>query len=302
MIRSDFPTILDSTMIAAFRSCPRKFQLEFTEHWKPKTPSVHLHAGAAFAKGLEVARKAYWVEEKEEQEAIALGLGALLDAYGTFECPADSAKSAERTAGAFEFYMDSYPFQTDEAKPLLLPSGDRAIEFSFAEPIDLAHPQTGSPILYCGRMDMICDFAGGVFGEDDKTTSQLGASWPKQWDLRSQFTGYCWAARKAGIPLQGFLVRGISILKTKYDTAQALTYRPPWMIDRWYEQLLRDIKRMITAWNSGYYDYNLDHACTEYGGCTFRQICLSSDPTPWLETGFERRVWNPVTREEEVPK
>ena len=299
LTRPPFPKILDSTIIATFRSCPRKFAYEYLEHWKSKTPSIHLHAGAAYAHGLETARRAYYVDGKDSATAEALGIGALFEAYGDFECPADSPKSAERMAGALEYYFTQYPFADDGAIPIQLPSGDRGIEFSFAEPIDICNPETGDPLLYVGRMDMICNFAGGVFGLDDKTTSQLGASWSKQWDLRSQFTGYCWGAARGGVPLQGFLVRGVSILKTKYDTQQAITYRPQWMIDRWYAQLLKDVGRMIECWKSGYWDYSLDHACTEYSGCPFRQVCLALEPQPWLEGGFERRIWNPLARTEE---
>ena len=294
-----FPKILDSTMIASFRSCPQKFFREYMEHWKPNVPSVHLHAGGAYAKGLETAREAFYQDGKTAEEAMAEGLRALLTFYGSFECPPDSAKSAERMAGAFEYYFTQYPLGADEAIPITLSSGKRGIEFSFAEPTDATHPVSGDPLLYVGRMDMICDYAGGVFGLDDKTTSSLGSSWSKQWDMRSQFTGYCWGAGRAGIPLQGFLVRGVSILKTKYDTQQALTYRPQWMIDRWYDQLMKDIERMKVMWQAQEWDYDLDHACTEYSGCVFRQPCLSLDPQPWLESSFIRRVWNPLTRVEE---
>lgn len=330
--RSPFPAVLDSSLIAAFRSCQTKGRLDFFEHWKPKQQSVHLHAGAAYAKGLEVARSAYYLgdyylpritqgdylpdgtreevvewhhHQREPGDADAskqAGLRALLAAYGPFECPPDSAKSLERMAGAFEYYFTQYPLETDKAIPVKLPGGKRGIEFSFAEPIDATHTETGDPLLYVGRMDMICEFAGAWFGEDDKTTSSLGASWPKQWDLRSQFTGYCWGAAKSGLPLSGFLVRGVSILKTKYDTLQAITYRPQWMVDQWYEQLLRDVADMKQAWESGVWGMNLDHSCTEYGGCAYRQICLTepSNRLRWLETGFERRRWDPVTRTETV--
>lgn len=298
--RPPFPSVIDSSLIAAWRSCHQKAFREYIEHWKPKTPSVHLHAGGAYAKGLEVARRAYYLDGLPSAEAIPLGLAALMKFYGNFECPPDSAKSLERTAGAYEFYFSQYPLESDKAVPVTLPGGGRGIEFSFAEPIERAHPVTGDPLLYVGRMDMLCEFAGGVFGEDDKTTSQLGASWPKQWDLRSQFTGYCWGAGQAGIKLDGFLVRGVSILKSKYDTLQAITYRPQWMIDRWYEQLLLDIDDMVYAWEAGYWDFNLDHACSEFGGCSFRQICLSepASQNAWLEVNFERRKWDPVTRTE----
>ena len=103
-----------------------------------------------------------------------------------------------------------------------------------------------------------------------------------------------------GIELQGFLVRGVSILKTKYETQQAITYRPAWMVDRWYEQTLRDLQRMIRSWESGEWDYNLDESCNGYGGCQYRKICLTPEETAinWLRTDFERRAWDPLTRTE----
>jgi len=179
-----------------------------------------------------------------------------------------------------------------------LPGGKRGIEFSFAEPTDVQHPESGDPIIYAGRMDAIMEMDRMILGEDDKTASQLGTSWPRQWDLRSQFTGYTWGALQSGIKLDGFLVRGVSILKTRYDTMEAITYRPTWQIDRWYAQLCRDIETMKRAWEEGYFDYNLDHACTEYGGCPFRDVCLMKDPQPLLEQRYERRRWDPVKRTE----
>lgn len=298
MTRPPFPAVLDSTIMAAFKSCPRKSYLEFVEHWKLQHQSVHLHAGASYAKGLEVARSAFYLEHRSPDESVALGLRALMEAYGDFECPPDSAKSLERTAGALEFYFSNYRLGEDKAIPIQLPGGKHGIEFSFLEPLDIRHPETGDPILYSGRMDMMCEFEGMHLGEDDKTASQLGASWPRQWDLRSQFTGYVWGAGRAGIKLDGFLVRGVSILKTKYDTMQAITYRPQWMIDRWYDQLMRDVKRMIEAWESGHWDWNLDHACAEYGGCPFRGVCQMKDSQQLLEAQFERRRWDPVARVE----
>jgi len=298
MSRPPFPAVLDSTTMAAFKSCPQKAYLEFIQHWKAREPSVHLHAGAAFASGLEAARVAFYIEGATPDDSVARGLSALLTHYGDFECPADSAKSAQRMAGALEYYFSMYPLGIDKAIPMTLPGGKRGIEFSFLEPLDLTHPVSGDPILYSGRMDMMVDYEGMSLGEDDKTASQLGASWPRQWDLRSQFTGYVWGAARAGIKLDGFLVRGVSILKSKYDTLQAITYRPQWQQERWYEQLIRDAKRMIQCWEAGYWDFNLDHACAEYGGCPFRSVCQMQRPEPLLRQQFEQRRWDPVARTE----
>lgn len=300
MSRPPFPRVLDSTIMAAFKSCRQKAKLEFFDHWKLLHGSVHLVAGAAYAAGQERVREAYYVEGKDPEASLVEGVGTLLAAYGKYECPPESPKSAERTAGALEYYYSHYRLGVDTAIPLSLPGGKHGIEFSFLEPIEATHPESGDPLLYSGRMDMMCSFEGMQMGLDDKTASQLGASWPRLWDLRSQFTGYTWGAGKAGIKLDGFLVRGVSILKTRYDTLQAVTYRPQWMIERWYEQLIRDVEDMKKAWEEGYWAWNLDHACSEYGGCPFRGACQMRDPTPLLQQQFERRRWDPVARTETV--
>ncbi|MDO8340817.1 MAG: PD-(D/E)XK nuclease family protein [Candidatus Woesebacteria bacterium] len=293
-----FPHTFDSTMLGAFRSCPQKMFRTYVEHWKPKSESVHLVAGGAFARGIEVARKAFYEQGASEEDAIATGLHALLIAYGDFETPADSAKSATRMAGALEFYFENYPLAEASAVPVAFPNGKLAIEFSFAEPLDILHPVTGDPILYTGRADMIAEFCGGQYCVDEKTTSSLGASWGKQWEMRSQFTGYQWAANKAGMNVQGTLVRGVSILKTKYDHLQHVTYRTPYEVDRWLAQVHRDIERAIEMWKDDYWDYSLDHACAEYGGCSMVNVCKSSEPASWLPMYFDKRVWDPLARQE----
>lgn len=298
MTRPMFPHAVDSTMLAAFRSCPQKLFRTYIEHWKPQSESVHLIAGGAFAKGIEVARRHFFEHGASPEVAEAEGLTALIEKYGDFECPPDSAKSMERMCGALEFYFEQYPLGRDGLVPIKYGDGRSGIEFSFAEPTDIMHPLTGDPILYTGRADLVGEFAGGLYIVDEKTTSQLGASWPKQWELRSQFSGYCWAARRAGIPVQGAIVRGISILKTKYDTLQCLTDRPEWEVLRWEEQVRHDIRRMIQCWETGYWDYNLDHSCAEYGGCGLVRICKSNDPETWLPMQFEKRVWDPLARRE----
>lgn len=301
IVRQPFPAVVDNSTLAAFRACFQKGFRTYIEHWKPKAESVHLVAGAAYARGLEVARRHFYEDGMSSADSIAQGLGALIKAYGDFQCPPDSAKSLERTAGALEFYFDRYPLETDDAKPLLLKSGKRAIEFAFAEPLPIAHPATGDSLIYSGRSDMVSDYSSGIYIEDDKTTSQLGPSWINSWELRSQFTGYVWAAKKVPelADVKGVLVRGVSILKTRYDTAQALTYRADWEVMRWYVETISLLNRMKAAWVEGYWNYNLDDACTSYGGCPFVRVCKTQDAEQWLPMYFEKRVWNPLTRQEE---
>lgn len=299
MDKPDFPLVWDNTMRVQFITCPRKFAWEFLDHYKPKAPNVHLHAGAAFAKGLEVARRAFYSEGKEDAEAVRLGLEALLHAYGSFQCPPESAKSLNRMAEAYIYYMTVFPMPIDPVQPYIGAHGPM-IEFSFAIPLspDLLHPVTGEPIIYAGRADMIATYAGALSIYDDKTTSSLGPSWGQSWDMRSQFTGYTWAAQEYGIPVTQVVVRGISILKSKLDHAQAISSRSAFRVERWHGQVVRDIQRAIDAWKEGYWDYNEADACSTFSGCLFKQPCMSQDPSPWLEMYFEKRKWDPVHREE----
>jgi hypothetical protein len=298
-----FPSVWDSSMLATLKACSRKFQLEYVQGWRPQTDNVHLHAGKAFASGIEAARVAFYQDGKAPEEAVALGLGQLLTEYGEFECPEDSPKSASRMAGALEFYFDNYPLGADNCEPITLADGKRGIEINFVEPLPLKHPATGEPLLYCGRLDMAANYAGGLFIVDEKTTSSLGATWSRQWDLRSQFMGYSWGLERCmGQRPAGALVRGVSILKTKYETQQAIIYHPPFRIEQWYLTTLRTIERAIGFWKEFGdmpWEFNFDHACAEYGGCIFRNVCMSEDEGPWLENYFQRLRWNPVTREEE---
>ena len=296
--RPMFPHTIDSTILGTFRACPQKFFRQYVQHWKPQAQSVHLVAGGAFASGIEAARDSFYVQGNTAADAEAAGLVALIKHYGDFECPADSAKSLERMCGALEFYFSCYPLGADGAVPITLAGGRRGIEFSFAEPLDVLHPVTGDPILYTGRSDMIAERAGGVYIYDEKTTSSLGSQWGRQWEMRSQFTGYAWAALRQGIKTQGAIVRGVSILKTKYDTLEVPTYRSDYELERWEQQTLRDIRRMIQCWETGVWDWSLDGACTDYGGCSFVSVCKSSEPEVWLPVKFEQRVWDPLLRRE----
>jgi hypothetical protein len=297
--RPAFPECVDNTILTEFRTCPISCFRTYFSHWKNKNLSVHLHAGAAFARGLEVGRKLYFDEGLKEDDAMAGGFKALLEAYGDFECPSDSPKSRERMAQAFEYYLSGeWTFSRDTARPAQMPSGKHAIEFSFAEPLPIIHPTTGQPIIYAGRADMIVEMNKGLFVEDDKTASQLGAKWSNQWEVRSQFSGYTWAARQHGWKVDGVLVRGVAILKTEFKRAQHLTYRPAWEIDRWLHQTCKDVERMIAMWKSGDWDYNLGESCAAYGGCEYLRICKVPNPAEWMEAYFTRRKWDPLTRTE----
>lgn len=300
VLHTEFPELIDNTMREAYSSCPTKFHKGHIQKIGPNPPSVHLHAGGAYAAGLEIMRKEFYDLGTDEETAKLRGIEALIQYYGDFECPAGSNKSLDRMIGALEFYTQTYPLATDIVKPFRLATGKHAIEFTFAIPMEVNHPVTGQPLLYSGRFDMLAIRDDALFVEDDKTTSQLGPTWGGQWDLNSQFTGYCYAAQTFGYPVAGAIIRGTSILKEKYGDAQAIVYRPQWQLDRWWEQLHDDAARMISDYNRGWFGHALGGACSHYSGCEFKRLCLSQNPDQWLDAYYTQRLWNPLDKDPEA--
>src|SRR5262245_32399325 len=99
-MKPPFPSLWDASTLSTLRSCPWKMYKTYLEHWKPKVESHHLHAGAAFAEGLEAARRAFYESHLDAEVSLQHGLAALLAAYGDFVPPDDSAKTPARMAGA----------------------------------------------------------------------------------------------------------------------------------------------------------------------------------------------------------
>lgn len=289
-----FPAFFDNTMRGSFVACPMKFKRSFIDNLAPAEPSIHLHAGGALAHGLDIARKAFYGGHATEEEALALGASELIRFWGDFPVEHEY-KGLWRMVEAFDDYFREYRMPLDFVKPLML-DGKPSTEFSFTLPLPIENPDTGEPLIYTGRFDMLGVYNDTLFVVDEKTTSQLGQMWQQQWDLKSQFTGYCAAARSYGYPVAGAIIRGIGMLKTGTTFAQVIEYRPDWQIDRWYEQLLKDVKRAVQCYINNDWDYALDEACAQYGGCAFRRLCLAQQPEHWIEGYFVERNWNPLAK------
>lgn len=302
-----FPTFIDSTIRSAFVSCETKGFRSYFQHWKSKRISHHLSAGSAFAHGIEVARKLYYSRDDvvssllpsspsaRADVSVAAGALAAFFARPLEDSPeeADGAKSADRILDAVIKYFREWPLETDPIVPYVNPHGVPAVEYRFALPIDVEHPETGEPLIYSGRFDMLAQY-DGFWPVDEKTASRLGQTWAQQFDLRGQFLGYCWAVREQGYQPRGVIARGIGFLKNETTFQQVPVRYPPWLLDEWYEQLVLDVNRMKLAWYNQRYSKAFGEACAEYGGCQFKPICTRPNPDEWLSNLFQVLPWNPL--------
>jgi len=307
----ELPTVVDSTMLTCFRSCGQKYYKEFILGRRPPGLSIDLHAGACFATAIETVRKLTYKDHLPYHEVLLKAHAAFLQAWGDFEIPTykATAKTMDRVWEAVEDYFATYSPLTDHVQPYMSAAGDPTLEYTFAIPLEPTretweearggcfplHPN-GSPFLYCGRFDMLGAMNGRPIPVDEKTSGRSAdGNWAEQWNLRNQFMGYVWACQQCGLDVDSLLVRGTSILKTKIGQAEAIKTYPRGLLNRWHEQLRRDLWRLRRSWDSGYWDYNFGDTCTQYGNCIFMTSCQSENSDQWLQE-FEIRRWDPLQK------
>lgn len=289
----EFPHVIDSTMRADFVACHERFRRAFVQNLHPSAKSVHLHFGQCFARGLEATRVAFFQDKRSAEDALAKGFAAIILEWGEYDPPPNTVKTLTRCLEALDSYFQQYPLETEAFPPAIF-NTHAAVECSFAVPLGIPHPVDGEPLLYGGRFDSLCKTPGGAyFILDDKTASQLGESWLKQWRLRGQFTGYVWGSESYGVSISGVLVRGVGILKTQTSHAQVIEQRENWLVQKWLVQLRRDVEAMIRCWRENYWDYNYDKSCSDFGGCPYLELCQSPHPERW-ENQFVSRKWEPL--------
>lgn len=289
-----FPIYIDNSMRTAFASCERKFFHAYMERIVPKEDSIHLHFGRCFAAGCERFRRSYYTLKVGYKDALDHGVLEVINQWESFEEPEGSKKTLTSCVGALESYFAEYDPRTDHMKPLEV-NGQHLIEYSFAHPLEINHPTTKEPILYCGKLDFGGEFNSYKWAVDEKTTSSLSTPWVEQWQLNSQLPGYVWAGREHGVPLNGAVIRGTAILKDSFKHLEVPILIPEWKITQWHTQLLYDIERMIECWERDRWGQNLSTACGEYfTPCAYKKLCNNANPENWKSTYYKENTWSPV--------
>jgi hypothetical protein len=303
-----FPEVLDNTIISTYAHCQRQSYWNYFQDLHEKRKSIHLHAGGAFADAAEKFRMSYYYGEHKGDYTKALHAGfiALTKFYGydperdMDEKTIDSNKSFEGMANAYFSYWAHWHPATDRVQPLVGVDGKPSVETSFALPLDVCHPVTGDPILLHGRYDLLGTLGGSIYVVDEKTTKQLGPSWGKQWDMRSQFTGYCLGAMGHDRHVAGAIIRGTAILKTKITHAEVIVYRPQIMLDNWYNDINYLVEQMIESWKAGRWltTGSFSGACGSYSGCPYKNLCMTDNVEGFL-SNYSQYKWDPTNPSDE---
>ena len=295
-----FPPVVDATMLACYDACPTKFWYEYVNCISGLAVSPDLHAGGAMARGFEVTRKAFYLHKMPPTTALTKGIKAFFRFWGDFEPPPDGfgrthAKDFINTGDALLDYFREYPLETDPIQPYIMTGDIPAIEFTFALPLPIIHPESGDPILYGGRLDMLGYYKNFLAVIDEKTTKSIQSNITRTCSMRGQFLGYIWAAQQMGIPVTAAIIRYIAIQKTQTKHVQHLMQVSEGHIEKWHGNMLKRVQRMVDDYQKGEWELSFGDACGSYGGCSFLDLCTSRQPEAWFDT-YQRRIWNPLFR------
>lgn len=309
-----FPEAIDNSMRKELVKCQKAAHWKFEKGLNLQESNEDLVAGGSFAKGVEMARRAFYEDgpmQGDDRAALEVGIAALYAEYGDFKCPPPkkykTSKTAERMAGALAYYLGKNPMSEDRIKPFLL-DGKLTVEMSFNYEIPISHPVTGKPLTYCGRYDKLgLDDENRVWVVDEKTTGQMGENWSNQWLLDAGLTGYCWAARKllkdAGLDYEvaGAIINGVAIRALSnadpYEHMECPVFRSDWQLKRWFGQMIKDVQGWVQAYVDQDHNQIFDHVCALYNNpCAYAKLCNARNPEQ-LESSYVVKFWNPLARD-----
>lgn len=294
-----FPNVLDATQVSEYRTCALRFHRRFNLNLVPsgQVDSVHLHFGRTVAKGLEVARRAYYTDGLDTPSALQAAHEAMDKEWGDYESPDRSIKTLETAHGALEFYFTERPMADDYIRPY----DNDAFEWNGVIKLPFTHPATGDPLLYAGKFDMLGVRNGLVMPVDEKTTTRLGATWGAQWHTRSQFLGYMYVCKElvSDLSVAGVMVRGIALYKSlpNFKLAEEFVPYNEKLVQAWHRALIHTVADMISSYNQGYWQPDLDAGCNSYmTRCPYAVLCESQSDL-WLADFDRAEPWNPLFKE-----
>ncbi len=294
------PDHVDSTMFAAFNSCPYAFYLQYVEHWNysetERTGPVHLMYGSAIASAIEMMRHAVFVLGwTDPNRIISKGILAAFTVFG--ERNDHRAKHTRNLVRSVLGYYAIWPVHLDQMKPLRHNDWPW-IETTFSIPLEITNQSLGKPFIFAGTPDYVTSWGDNIYIVDEKTTTAFGSTWGVKWGLRGQFTGYCWALQQMGYKTEGAIVRGIKTLTLSVEFLQTIYRRTHTHVEDWYRSRLANLKMMNIFHNQDYWPMNHSESCSQYSGCRYFQICHASEDMRQLllEDTFVKKRWKPETR------
>lgn len=201
-----------------------------------------------------------------------------------------------------EVYNATYPVEAFSV--LQLPDGKTGVEMPFAVPLCTLDVEGKSiKVMWTGRIDLLYKREDRVYIMDHKTTSMMGPSYFKEFELSSQVFGYVWAVQKLlGVQIDGFCVNALAFRKpTKTGKSlELLRHIVPIdqsLVKEWEHDTQTIIGDLVNMAHRGDFPKHTKWCVNKYGMCEYAPICglPPSNRDVLLNSNMYRTVtWSPL--------
>jgi hypothetical protein len=302
-----FDYLIDNSSLEVFNSCARSAQFKLVNKKIPAGRRSPLEFGKAAHNALELRYSAGGgqINDFMRQEVIAKGVRYLqVDSVPE----PDDWRNADQMRNLLTQYLKTY-----EVEPFDILAVEKPFSLPLCEiPIDLPDPQTGKQVktirvYWTGKIDIVAEnFRKSAFVLDHKTTSMLGATFWKQFELSNQMMGYCWAATQIyERPVYSVMInvlgsrkptktgKGIELDRNSYhyrvDQIESWKVNTETLVADFLSHYFRSYFPMQTMWCVG-----------KYGTCPYHDVCslpLPQQPTILNSGMYETDTWSPLNDE-----
>lgn len=310
----------DSVSLGALKKCARFYQYSIIEGWQGRGFSLHLQYGILYHRAMEVYAHTILLFPDHEQ-ALRITLRDLAEhcqvektnpqtgeitqewwdpnEYLNEKQAKDNSKTLPNLFRTVVWYLDEY--KDDPCKTVILADGKPATELSFRYELGFNSLLTGEAIFHSGHMDRLVEFGDAYYVMDWKTSKNTinqasSYGYFAQFSPNNQMTGYTLAGRVTlGKPAAGVIINAAQIAKGFSRFERKFVMRTDDQLAEWAHDVEWWIRQAETYVEADYWPQN-DTSCSDYGGCTFRDIC-NKDPAVrevFLQSDFERRPWDPL--------
>lgn len=267
----------DFTALDTFQACPSKYKKRMLQHLSPKTVAPALEFGKAIHMGLE---QYYLALRKEFPRIQAIG-----NALSTFKENYTREDDPKRTQLIGEQMLQDYTevYQKEPFKVI-------DVEVGFAVPL--------GGFTFTGRLDALVEWDGQLYVMEHKTTSMLGTTYFKQFEMSMQIDGYIYAAEQlTGRRCLGVLVNAMQP-RTKTKKLEDHFARDPigrTQFER--EEFVREvpllIKDILKSEESGEF-VRSKRSCFSYNyQCPYWDLCKYGEDEKMITRDFNVEKWEP---------
>lgn len=267
----------DYSMLSTYLTCQRKFMLRHVKDLTTKGRATALEFGHSVHCALNAWYKTGSVDK-------------MLEAFKKDwerqggDTPEDQKRTQAKADRILKGYVVKY-----QQEPFTVLENEKSFE--------LAMPDG---LVYIGRKDRLVDWQGAIYVMEHKTTSQLGYSTFDRFKPNMQIDGYIYSANKERPACHGCVVDVLLVAKTKEDFARKIETRTEDEIASFpqlFSEVAYDIQESLATdrWVPNY------DACTYYGACSYRTICMQPKNL-WeriSQTEYIVSHWDPRNVEEE---